>query len=98
MSVRYDRKPLDLSLYSLEPNVADFFKAATAIHDDHELKAHILRVQADAYRVRQNSPSLGGLTDTISRKVFPYPCIRLFSFIKCVSGPPPPLTEPETLA
>ena len=44
--------PLDPSLYKLEEDEATFFKQATGIPDDEELKQHILRVQADAYEVR----------------------------------------------
>lgn len=43
--------PLDPSLYKLEEDEATFFKQATGIPDDEELKQHILRVQADAYEV-----------------------------------------------
>lgn len=45
--------PLDPSLYKLEEDEAAFFKQATGIPDDEELKQHILRVQAEAYEVRQ---------------------------------------------
>ncbi|KIJ63016.1 hypothetical protein HYDPIDRAFT_113521 [Hydnomerulius pinastri MD-312] len=43
--------PLDPGLYSLTPEAAAFFKAATGIQDDEELKTHILSVQAKAYNV-----------------------------------------------
>lgn len=43
--------PLDPSLYKLEEEEATFFKQATGISDDAELKQHILRVQAEAYEV-----------------------------------------------
>ena len=43
--------PLDPSLYKLEEDEAAFFKQATGIQDDEELKQHILRVQAEAYEV-----------------------------------------------
>ena len=45
--------PLDPNLYKLEEDEAAFFKQATGIPDDEELKQHILRVQAEAYEVRQ---------------------------------------------
>ena len=43
--------PLDPSLYKLEDDAAAFFKQVTGIHDDEELKQHILRVQTEAYNV-----------------------------------------------
>lgn len=42
---------LDESLYSLTEEERSFFKEQTGIPDDEELKAHILRVQAEAYEV-----------------------------------------------
>lgn len=42
---------LDESLYSLTEEGRAFFKQQTGIPDDDELKAHILRVQAEAYEV-----------------------------------------------
>lgn len=42
---------LDASLYHLSEAEAAFFKAATGIHDDEELKAHILMAQEKAFRV-----------------------------------------------
>ncbi|KAN0118614.1 hypothetical protein V8E52_005037 [Russula decolorans] len=55
---------LDESLYNFTEEERTFFKQQTGISDDEELKAHICRVQAEAY------------------EVYPYPCIRLFSFAK----------------
>ncbi|KAI6098235.1 hypothetical protein EDD16DRAFT_1764975 [Pisolithus croceorrhizus] len=46
-----DVPPLDLSIYSLTPDEAEFFKAATGINDDNMLRAHILRAQEEAYKV-----------------------------------------------
>ena len=43
--------PLDPSLYTLGTESLAFFKSTTGIHDDDELKAHILNVQAQAYAV-----------------------------------------------
>ena len=43
--------PLDESLYVLPEEERTFFKQQTGISDDDELKAHILRVQAEAYKV-----------------------------------------------
>ncbi|KAI6114482.1 hypothetical protein F5141DRAFT_1270925 [Pisolithus sp. B1] len=42
---------LDPSIYSLTPDEAEFFKAATGINDDNMLRAHILRAQEEAYKV-----------------------------------------------
>jgi hypothetical protein len=42
---------LDESLYNLPEEERSFFKQQTGIPDDDELKAHILRVQAEAYEV-----------------------------------------------
>jgi hypothetical protein len=49
--VNYDRKPLDPSLYSLDPRLARLYKRSTGIYDDAQLKAHILRIQSEAYAV-----------------------------------------------
>ncbi|KAF8592302.1 hypothetical protein K439DRAFT_1324781 [Ramaria rubella] len=46
----YDRKPLDPSLYSVDPRLARLFKSSTGIQDDEALKVHILRIQAEAYQ------------------------------------------------
>ncbi|TFY73907.1 hypothetical protein EWM64_g10105, partial [Hericium alpestre] len=63
-----DRKELELplndGLYHLEPEEKEFFDRWTGIHDEDELKRHILDCQAKAYAV------------------FPYPCIRTFSFLR----------------
>jgi hypothetical protein len=42
---------LDESFYGLTEEERTFFKQQTGIPDDDELKAHILRVQAEAYEV-----------------------------------------------
>ena len=42
---------LDESLYDLTEEERAFFKQQTGISDDDELKAHILRLQAEAYEV-----------------------------------------------
>ena len=49
--------PHDENLYSLDDAALAFFKTQTGIHDDAELKTHILAVQKRAYEV-------GGLTHT----------------------------------
>ena len=43
--------PLDPSLYALGTESLAFFKSTTGIHNDDELKEHILNVQAQAYVV-----------------------------------------------
>jgi hypothetical protein len=43
---------LDESLYNLTEEEHTFFKQQTGIPNDDELKAHIFRVQAEAYEVR----------------------------------------------
>lgn len=50
--VNYERKPLDPSLYYLDPRLAKLFKLSTGIYDDAQLKAHILKIQEEAYSVR----------------------------------------------
>ena len=47
--VNYDRKPLDPSLYSPDPRLHKLYKKSTGIHDDAQLKAHILKIQQEAY-------------------------------------------------
>ncbi len=48
----FEFAPLDPKLYSLDEQEAAFFKSATGIQDEEELKKHILDVQAKAYAVR----------------------------------------------
>ena len=42
---------LDERLYDLTDEECSFFKQQTGIQDDDELKAHIVQVQAEAYKV-----------------------------------------------
>jgi hypothetical protein len=42
---------LDESLYNFTEEERTFFKQQTGIPNDDELKAHIIRVQAEAYEV-----------------------------------------------
>ena len=42
---------LDERLYELADEDLAFFKQQTGIQDEEELKAHILQVQAEAYKV-----------------------------------------------
>ena len=43
---------LDERFYHLTDEERTFFKQQTGIQDDDELKAHVLEVQAEAYKVR----------------------------------------------
>jgi hypothetical protein len=42
---------LDEDLYNLSEEERAFLKQQTGIQDDDELKAHVLRLQAEAYKV-----------------------------------------------
>ena len=46
-------KPLDESLYAPDEDEKAFMKATTGIHDDGELKRHIIAVQHNAFAVRR---------------------------------------------
>jgi len=94
MSVRYDVKPLDPSLYFLDPRIANLFKASTGIQDDEELKAHILKVQEAAYRVSQGTSH--SVTTLITAPTSPTRIHAYgYSHLRGASGPPPPLEEPD---
>ena len=54
--VNYDRKPLDPSLYYIDPRLAKLFKRSTGIQDDAQLIAHILKFQKEAYDVTSPPP------------------------------------------
>ena len=45
-------RELDDSLYKMEEQALEFFRAQTGIEDADELKRHVLAVQAEAYAVR----------------------------------------------
>jgi hypothetical protein len=47
---------LDERLYDLNDEERSFFKLQTGIQDDDELKAHIIQVQTEAYKVRNSEP------------------------------------------
>ena len=49
-------KALDERLYDLNDEERSFFKDQSGIQDDEELKAHILQVQAEAYKVCSQKP------------------------------------------
>ncbi|KAA1474305.1 hypothetical protein DENSPDRAFT_882696 [Dentipellis sp. KUC8613] len=51
MSEESPPPPLDESLYHLSPDEKAFFQKTTGIHDDEELKRHILDVQKKAYAI-----------------------------------------------
>ena len=44
-------QPLDERLYDLTDEESRFFKQQTGMQDDDELKAHILELQVEAYKV-----------------------------------------------
>lgn len=46
-----DVSPVDKSLYRIRPEEKEFFKQATGINDEEELKEHIFEIQAKAYTV-----------------------------------------------
>ena len=50
---------LDERLYDLSDEERSFFKQQTGIQDDDELKAHIIQVQAEAYKVCNREPRQG---------------------------------------
>jgi hypothetical protein len=66
---------LDESLYNLTDEERAFFKQQTGIQDDDELKAHIVQVQAEAYKVGK----LGMLTAIASEY---HPFIHRFIHIR----------------
>jgi hypothetical protein len=49
----YPTLPLDPSIYHLDEDELAYFKIQTGIQDEHELRKHILEVQAEAYAVCQ---------------------------------------------
>jgi hypothetical protein len=51
MTPRPPGPPLDPSLYSLSGEELEFFKTQTGIHDEEELKNHIIAIQTKAYAV-----------------------------------------------
>ena len=87
MSATKTPVPLDPSLYSIEGDALEFMKASTGIQDPEELKKHILAVQEEAYAVRTSSDLAEHAwyrrrVLTSPSQIFPYPCIRRFSFIR----------------
>ena len=80
------KHPLDPAFYSLTEEEVGFYKAQTGIQDDDALKEHILAVQKDAYEVRlaAHSERCNVVAADSSEQVFPYPCIRWFTFARSV--------------
>jgi hypothetical protein len=76
-------RALDERLYDLTDEERSFFKQQTGIQDDDELKAHIVQVQAEAYKVNLCKFTME-IHAILMRQVHPYPCIRFFSFAKWV--------------
>jgi len=54
--LRHNIPALDERLYDLTDEERSFFRQQTGIQDDDELKAHILQVQAEAYKVCNREP------------------------------------------
>ena len=78
-------KALDERLYDLSDEQRSFFKDQSGIQDEEELKAHIFRVQAEAYKVcTLQSKTSEKLTTEIHAifQVHSYPCIRYFGFTR----------------
>jgi hypothetical protein len=78
---------LDEDLYNLGEEERAFLKQQTGIQDDDELKAHVLQLQAEAYKVCNfRSTTLANLCMftplTYLKWVHPYSCIRRFAFAK----------------
>ncbi|KAF5355072.1 hypothetical protein D9756_005754 [Leucocoprinus leucothites] len=75
-------KPLNQDLYNPDDEAKEFFKLETGMEDDKLLKEHILEVQAKAFKVRHSGLDLQGFGRQISPQEYPYPCIRIFEFMK----------------
>lgn len=82
------KHPLSPEFYRLTEEEIAFHKAQTGIQDDDELKKHILAVQRDAYEVRLRVFSERYHVAAVdnSEQVFPYPCIRWFTFARSVTN------------
>jgi len=80
-----------MSELQLSPEDANFLLAQTGFQDVASLKSHILKVQSKAAEVRKSSYHLHRISyqkeiSHPSLKVFPYPCIRRFDFIRRVKS------------
>ncbi|GBE89376.1 Methyltransferase ausD [Sparassis crispa] len=76
-----ENTPLDDSFYDLDRQELAFFQSQTGIQDEAALKAHISKIQADAYDVWP-LPRSNNLCSLLPWQVHPYPCIRRFAFTK----------------
>jgi len=74
--------PLDERLYAIRDAQTAFFKAHTGISDDGELKAHIIRVQREAYKVAARFLLVSAIRVFADywwwccAQLSPYPCVR----------------------
>ena len=71
-------KALDERLYNLNDEERSFYKEQSGIQDDEELKAHILQVQAEAYKVCSQKADHGNSCNIhLSGSFLPlYPLLR----------------------
>ena len=53
----------ELVFYKPDPEQLAFFKSVTGIDDDEQLKAHIIEVQHEAYKVGSRRGHVGTITD-----------------------------------
>ena len=81
--------PLDESLYKLEGADLDFYRCATGVEDEEQLKQHILAVQKRAFDVSKDTVQKSKeLISYIFLKVYKYPCIRVFDFLRFDTSTP----------
>ena len=74
-------KALDERLYTLNDEERSFFKEQSGIQDDDELKAHIVQVQAEAYKVCNHEPR-----KSCSSKFMQYSCLRFILILVSASS------------
>lgn len=72
--------PLDEQLYGLDSEELAFLMGQTQIMSELALKKHVLEVQAAAYQVLVNTILSASNSERL--QIYPYPCIRRFSFTK----------------
>ena len=65
-------RELDDSLYKMEEQALEFFRAQTGIEDADELKRHVLAVQAEAYAVRARAPARAAILFDTDAPFFPH--------------------------
>ncbi|KAG6899164.1 hypothetical protein C0993_012724 [Termitomyces sp. T159_Od127] len=94
--------PLDPTLYSLDANELAFFQEKTGIHDEQELKQHIIAVQEKAYEVslatHQNHTTYWNYGHELFRstpETFPAVFIQGDAFDSTIISPREPFYAPE---